>query len=73
MVSDRNLPDREMPGTGRTADGAGTEPEGERVIERALDTSLARGPEQEGGRRWTLPILVGLLAAVAILLILALT
>jgi hypothetical protein len=70
MASERNLPDRETP---RTADGTETDPEGQRVIERALDTSLARGPEQEGGRRWTLPILVGLLAVVAILLILALT
>ncbi|MDR6289251.1 hypothetical protein E9232_001766 [Inquilinus ginsengisoli] len=70
MASERNLPDRE---TLRTADGTETDPEGQRVIERALDTSLARGPEQEGGRRWTLPILVGLLAVVAILLILALT
>ena len=66
----------EVPGR-RTPDSPGQppgeEPEGERVIERAQDTSLARGPEQEGGSRWTLPILVGLLVIVVILLILALT
>lgn len=66
----------QVPGR-RTPDPAepplGKEPEGERVIERAQDVSLARGPEQEGGSRWTLPILVGLLAIVLILLILALT
>ena len=43
------------------------------MIERAQDISLARGPEQEGGSRWTLPILVGLLAVVVILLVLALS
>lgn len=68
MVSDQEVPGR------RTPDPAGQpEPEGERVIERAQDISLARGPEQEGGSRWTLPILVGLLAVVVILLVLALT
>ncbi|WP_395677256.1 hypothetical protein [Inquilinus sp.] len=69
MVSDQEMPDRRGPAP---ASQPG-EPEGERVIERAQDLSLARGPEQEGGSRWTLPILVALLAAVAILLILALT
>lgn len=67
MVSDQDVPVRRGP------DGQPPgEPEGERVIERAQDLSLARGPEQEGSR-WTLPILVGLLAVVVILLILALT
>jgi len=65
----------EVPGR-RTPDPAepplGKEPEGEQVIERAQDVSLARGPEQEGSR-WTLPILVGLLVIVLILLVLALT
>lgn len=71
MVSDQEVPGRRTPDSPRQPPGE--EPEGERVIERAQDISLARGPEQEGGSRWTLPILVGLLAAVAILLILALT
>lgn len=68
MVSDQEMPGRRGP------DGQPPgEPEGERVIERAQDLSLARGPEQEGGSRWTLPILVALLAVVVILLVLALT
>lgn len=71
MVSDQEVPGRRMPDPAERPPGG--EPEGERVIERAQDLSLARGPEQEGGSRWTLPILVGLLAVVAILLVLALT
>ncbi|MFE0756236.1 hypothetical protein ACFW16_19895 [Inquilinus sp. NPDC058860] len=51
---------------GRPVEG---EPEGRQAIESALDTSLARGPEQEGGRHSTLPILVGLLVAAVLLLI----
>ncbi len=71
MVSDQETPGRRGPAP--TERPLGGEPEGERVIERAQDISLARGPEQEGGSRWTLPILVALLAVVLILLVLALT
>jgi hypothetical protein len=68
MVSDQEAPGRRAPDPA----GQRPEPEGERVIERAQDVSLARGPEQEGGSRWTLPILFALLAIVVVLLILAL-
>jgi hypothetical protein len=71
MVSDQEVPGRYTPDSPRKPPGE--EPEGQRVIERAQDISLARGPEQEGGSRWTLPILVGLLAVVVILLVLALS
>ncbi|MBW8727196.1 MAG: hypothetical protein JF625_18875 [Inquilinus limosus] len=71
MVSDQEMPGRRGPAP--TERPPGGESEGERVIERAQDISLARGPEQEGGSRWTLPILVALLAVVLILLVLALT
>ncbi|WP_225767302.1 hypothetical protein [Inquilinus sp. Marseille-Q2685] len=67
MTSDPETARRGPGGTAeRPTEG---EPEGRRAIESALDISLARGPEQEGGRRSTLPILVGLLVAVVILLI----
>lgn len=71
MVSDQEAPGRRAPDPiERPPD---VEPEGERVIERAQDVSLARGPDQEGGSRWTLPVLFALLAIVVVLLILALT
>jgi len=71
LVSDQEAPGRRAPDPVERP--LGGEPEGERVIERAQDISLARGPEQEGGSRWTLPILFALLAIVVVLLILALT
>jgi hypothetical protein len=74
MVSDQEVPGRRTPDPAGQPEPEGERvPEGQRVIERAQDISLARGPEQEGGSRWTLPILVGLLVIVLILLILALT
>ena len=46
------------------------EPEGEEAIDSAQDVSLARGPEQEGGRRSTLTILVVLLVLVVVAILL---
>ena len=46
------------------------EPEGEQAIDSAQDVSLARGPEQEDGRRSTLTILAILLALVVVAILL---
>jgi len=48
----------------------GEELEGEQAIDSAQDISLARGPEQEDGRRSTLTILVVLLALVVVAILL---
>jgi hypothetical protein len=53
------------------AEPAKTEaPEGEQAIDSAQDVSLARGPEQEGGRRSTLTTLVVLLVLVVVAILL---
>jgi hypothetical protein len=75
MASDRETPTRVAPDAPVMAPDLPPDEnlEGRQEIERALDVSLSRGPEQEGGRSWTLVILVVLLILVALLLIYALT
>ena len=75
MASDRETPIGVAPDAPPVAPGRleDENPEGRQEIERALDVSLSRGPDQEGGRSWTLVILVVLLTLVALLLIYALT